>query len=98
MQLNKTQLALLCLVGRAGNDGCLIYGRGPTATIDALASRGLVERVGGFIRVLVMGNLEIRHRYAITPAGAELAANDPAHDLGTAPDRPPGYACVSTDP
>lgn len=78
--LNSGQRSLLRLIGDSGNDGCLIYGRGPTETANALARRGLVRLTGDRVDVVSMGKLETRHKWRVTAAG-ELAL------ASTAPER-----------
>lgn len=56
-----------------------------------------VRRAAGFAQ-LSKWCLRLERRNVRVFEPAEARANDPAHDHGTAPDRPPGYACVSTDP
>jgi hypothetical protein len=73
MPLNGKQLDLLALVSDAGESGCLVYGRGPTETIDALAARGLVVS-SDMVQVIVMGKLENRTLWTITEKGKLLLA------------------------
>lgn len=56
-----------------------------------------VRRAAGFAQ-LSKWCLRLERRNVRVFEPAEARAKDPARDLGGAPDRPPGYACVSTDP
>jgi hypothetical protein len=73
--LNAAQLALLRLIVEAGSAGCLVYGRGPAATADALARRGLVQDAGR-VKVASMGQVETRSLYMATHLGFLAAAGD----------------------
>jgi hypothetical protein len=66
--LNGKQLDLLALIGDAGADGALVYGRGPTETVEALAVRGLV--LPRFhVQVVIMGKLEKRTQWILSGTG-----------------------------
>jgi len=66
--LNGKQLDMLVLLADAGQDGALVYGRGPTETVDALEARGLVC-VHCLALVVVMGKLEDRKVWCLTEKG-----------------------------
>lgn len=68
-ELNAGQRSLLRLIGDSGNEGCLIYGRGPNETATALERRGLVRKTGDRVDVIVMGKLETKHKWRITAPG-----------------------------
>jgi hypothetical protein len=80
-ELNAAQATLLRLIARAGNIGCLVYGRANAATAEALASRGLVAAVSQ-AAVVQMGTLEHRPVWSITTDGARAATARPAAQGG----------------
>jgi hypothetical protein len=77
-RLNSKQRTLLVLIERASPGGCLIYGRGPTATAESLERRGLVSRRRPLrVCVVVMDRLETRDFWHVTEAGT-IALRDGA--------------------
>lgn len=66
--LNGKQLDLLALLSDAGPDGAVVYGKGPSTTVDALEARGLVC-VHCLAMVVVMGKLEERKVWCVTEKG-----------------------------
>ena len=68
MPLNGKQLDLLAMIGDMGREGAVVYGRGPTETVAALAARGLVEKAS-FVQVIVMGKNEGRALWRVTEKG-----------------------------
>ena len=66
--LNGKQQRLLTLLCRAGSEGALVYGRGPTETVRALKDRGLVAAVWRR-SVIQMDVLETREQWVLTPQG-----------------------------
>lgn len=73
-ELNNTQRALLRLIYDSGNEGCLIYGRGPNATAQALLARGLVRETEDRVDVVIMGKLETKRLWRVTAAGEVAVA------------------------
>ena len=73
LPLNGKQLDLLALVGDAGPDGAIVYGKGPDATIYALERRGLVEQRSS-VWVIVMGKLERRALWILSLKGKDALA------------------------
>lgn len=67
--LNAKQMDMLALLGDAGPDGAVVYGRGPTETVKALKARELVA-TNGIVLVVVMGKLEDRPLWCLTAKGA----------------------------
>ena len=66
--INQSQRDLLALLESTGRDGCVVYGRAYSATIEALSARGLAMRIGA-VQVASMARIELRPRWTITPAG-----------------------------
>jgi hypothetical protein len=69
--LNGKQLDLLVLICDVGGGGAIVYGRGPTETVEALKARGLVVALAS-VPVIVLGKIEHRPKWGITEKGKLL--------------------------